>query len=294
MFAFIHRADKIVALAVLALTALATLPAAAQTPGDKQSVEISEDGTPVAPPVAEKAPDQPTTASATLAPETEVQATTGTVRMLKTLEAFHKNIKSVHAAFDQLRIDTTFEDKIASKGELWFTKPDHFRCDYADPQPMINLIVGLNFWMYMPELEQADHYVFDNATDRDQQLHQILMAFGFKTDQLLKEYEIHSSVDEDQPREMLVKEKMDPEKFLLFTVKPRPAYAETAPFLESRIYIDRATLLPVKIWYSDQNDSTMDLTMKKIDLDAKIDDKVYDVKEVIPTGTDIIDKRNMQ
>ena len=139
-------------------------------------------------------------------PADQPAATTGTLRLLSTMETYHKNVRTIHAVFDQVRIDEVFDETIESRGELWFDKPDRFRCDYADPNKMINLIVDDSLFIYTPELNQVDYWKFESPEERDLQLHQLLIGFGIDVDQLLHLYEIHSSEDEAGPLEELARE----------------------------------------------------------------------------------------
>jgi outer membrane lipoprotein-sorting protein len=260
--------------------------APAQDDGGLQgkSVEINEKGDAV----------QTTATAATLAKtQAGPEVTSGTLRLLRTLETFHKNVKTIHAKFDQLRIDETFQEDVKSSGELWFDKPSRFCAKYADPKPMITLITGDSLYVYVKELNQADVYTFASPEERDRQLHQLLIGFGFKADDLVKQYEIHSS-DEPGPAAELVKEKLNPEKTALFIIKPRPQYEETSSFKLCKVYIDKASHLPEKIWYKDPMGATMILTMKKIDLDLKLGEELFDKGKLFPKGTEFIDKGNRQ
>lgn len=221
------------------------------------------------------------------------EVTSGTLRLLRTLETFHKNVKTIHATFDQIRIDETMQEDTKSRGELWFDKPSRFRADYADPTPQKTLITGDTFYLYTPELKQVDYYTFESPEERDQQLHQLLIGFGFKADDLVKQYEIHSA-DEPGPRSELDKEKINPEKTAMFIIKPRPEYEKTSSFTLLKVYIDKASHLPEKIWYKDPTGSTMILTMKKIELDVKLDDTFFDKKKLFPSEATFINKRNTQ
>jgi len=227
-------------------------------------------------------------------------ATNGTLRLLRELEAFHKNVKTIHARFHQVRQDETFMEKVESEGELWFDKTSsRFRADYANPDPMINLVVGNALYMYVPKLEQVDQWTYASPEERDQQIHELLIGFGFKAADLVRQYEIHSSADEPAARGALagekpdlLKEKLDPEALWLFEIKPRAATAETSPFKQLKVYIDKTTHLPKKIWYKDLSDADMTLFMKSIELDTKLSDSLFDKDKLFPPGTEFIDKRN--
>jgi outer membrane lipoprotein-sorting protein len=253
-----------------------------------------------APPV-----DEPTSASAAPAVADPIAPpplatrialpTTGTLRLLRTLETFHKDVKAVHATFDQQRLDEIFLESVDSTGELWFAKPDRFRCDYADPRPMTTLIVNEALYVYIPELKQVDYWAFESTAERDQQLHQLLIGFGFKTDDLVRRYDIHSSEDEPELKAELDKtaaqEQWGAESHALLAIRPRAADKESAPFVDMKLYVDKARMLPAMIWYRDHTDSQITMRMKKIERDATLEDKLFDDKTLFPAGTERINRR---
>jgi outer membrane lipoprotein-sorting protein len=61
-----------------------------------------------------------------------------------------------------------------------------------------------------------------------------------------------------------------------------------------KVTIDKASHLPEKIWYKDTADASLTLTMKKVELDPRIPDKVFDKAAIFPKGVEYIDKRNAQ
>ncbi|MCL5271025.1 MAG: outer-membrane lipoprotein carrier protein LolA [bacterium] len=291
---------------VAALTAgsAASVRAQGQVPAGR-SVEITESGEAITTPTAAApqavAPLGAPTAEAgeftpgapKPAPAESTAVTSGTMALLRRLEEAHKDLKTIHATFHQVRVDQTFMDKTESDGELWFRKPDRFRCDYADPQKMVNLIVDKALYIYVPELQQADYWQFDSDEQRDQQLHELLIGFGFKASDLVARYDIHSSEDETEPLAELRKAGMDPSTRALFIVTPRPAYAESCPFVTLKVFIDKTTMDPVRIWYQDQNyDANMTIELKKIELNVPIKDVLFDREKIFAPGTEIIDKRN--
>src|SRR5690606_34825781 len=137
---------------------------------------------------------------------------------MRRLEAVHANHLTIHANFRQVRLDEAFQEEIRSDGELWYHKPDRFRADYRGPQPTITLINHDTFYMLTEELNQVEYWKFETPEERHQQLHTLLIAFGFDVDDLLRRYEIHSSADEPAPRQELIDQNLDPERYALFIV----------------------------------------------------------------------------
>lgn len=264
-------------------------------------------GAALAQPIISDLPDLPTTASARLLPSEAVptsptlraaDVTTGTLALLQRLEAFQRDMNWVQAEFEQTRLDVLFNESVKSRGKLWFDKPSAFRCDYTDRDPMTVLVVDKSVYFYSPSLEQADKWEFDTIEERDRQMHQLMIAFGFKTEDLLARYRIHSSEDEAGPAQELeaeaAKAGWKPGEKALLIVEPRPEFAAEAAFRQLKVYIDKAALLPQKIWYRDPADAEMTLDIKSIERDVKPAADLFVTSKVIPAGTEIIDKRNMQ
>lgn len=216
--------------------------------------------------------------------------TSPTLALLRSIEAAHASVDTIHATFDQVRFDQLMLDEIESPGELWYRKPYPFRADYSNPDEMITLILQDRFLIYTRELNQVDYWVFESDEERQQQLHELAFGFGFDTDELVRLYEIRSSVDDAALREELAREQDADGKHLLLFV-PRQAYMDSSQFLRLKLYVDKETLLPEKIWYEDINDATMTLTMKQIQTNVPIGNDRFDPDQVIPAGASYFDKR---
>lgn len=274
---------------------LAAAPAFAQAP------PVSE---PVAPNPAVELRQDDQVVTATLETATtattptvvvEPLATTNTLRLLRTIETYHKDVETIHATFHQLSVDEIFEEKVESLGELWFHKPSNrFRADYADPRPMITLITPEALYVYIEELEQVDVWEFRSPAEQQQQLHQLLIGFGFEAEDLVERYKIQSSEDEGEALAELKDAGLDPAEKALFLFEPRAAYKEETPFNRMKVTIDKASLLPEKIWYIDPSDTSKTLTMKKIDLDQPLPDTLFNRSQIFPAGVEYIDKRSEQ
>jgi outer membrane lipoprotein-sorting protein len=251
---------------VIALNAFAQPPA--NLPASGRSVDISEDGTLV---------------SAEPAPITEP-----TMQLLRQLEERHGKTQSVTGTFKQLKQSEVFLEETTSTGQFWFRRPDLFRTDYNPPDELTNLIVEDAIYVHTPSLKQVEVYRFASKEERDQQLHSMLIGFGFKADEIAREYEVRSSIDEPALANEVKGQGLDPEKKQLLFLKPRPEFAETSPFTSLKLWIDKETLLPEKIWFEDYNGDKTTMDILKLELDAKVEDSIFEAK--FPLGTERIDK----
>ena len=245
----------VAALAVCAALVGGATPVCAQEPGRP---------IPHASLLLATSPEQPIPSSATL-------------HLMRAIEDAWRDVRTVHATFDQTRLDEVFEEEIVSPGEMWFDRPDRFRCDYAEPRALITLILPEILFIYVPEIEQVDYWRFENADERDRQMHHLLIGFGFDTEELIEQY-IVTRPEDDAPR---------------LRVEPRPWIAETCPFTEMELIVNEDTLRPERIRYMDPSGNEFTLTMKTVETDMPLDDALFDKEAVFPKNVDYVDKREM-
>lgn len=279
-----HPWALLVLFTLLALTGSA-VHGQSTPPVEGKVFDLNEKGErlPASPPVA---------TTSTTASETPI--TSATFKELRSLESFNQKVRTVHVTFDQIRVDPVMQDTARSPGELWFDKPARFRCDYTQPQEMITLITDNTFYNYLPKEKQVEYFKFASDEERDQQLHHLLIVFGFNADELARRYVIRSSEDDPELKAELAKASLSPDRKVIFYVKPRPAFEESCPFKVMKVTIDKASHLPEKIWYKDLSDADLTLSKMKVELDPVLAARIFDKKVLFPDKVEYIDKRNAQ
>jgi outer membrane lipoprotein carrier protein len=78
--------------------------------------------------------------------------------ILARMEIAHSGLRDMKASFIHVREAPLFEEKIESKGELYFREPESLLLRYADPDSNVVLISGGILWLYYPSLRQAHRY----------------------------------------------------------------------------------------------------------------------------------------
>lgn len=255
-------------LFVVNLDALRAQPLPSAPPAGGKSVEIGEDG---------KALTKDTP-----------PPTSGTLTLLRSLEQRHGATKTIQGTFKQLKESKLFLEQTPSAGKFYFHRPDLFRTDYDPPDALTNLIIQEAIYVHTPSLNQVEVYKFNSKEERDQQLHSMLIGLGFKADELVREYEVHSSADEPAEVTELKADNQDPAKVALLHLIPKPELRDTSPFTNLKLWIDKGTLLPQKIWFEDYNGDKTTVTILKLDLDVSLDDSLFQAK--FPPGTQMINK----
>ena len=71
------------------------------------------------------------------------------------MDQFLKDVKSLRAEFSQVVLDANGKQVKQSNGTLVIRRPDHFRWDYAKPNPEIIVADGKRLWLYDVELLQV-------------------------------------------------------------------------------------------------------------------------------------------
>ncbi len=232
------------------------------------SIDIAEDGRPIA-----ALADEPGTA---------------TLVLLRALEARHAEARTVYGEFEQLKVSEIFLEETRSRARFWFEKPDRFRVEYTPPDALTNLIVEEAIYVYVPAIEQVEVYRFASRQERDQQLHSLVLGFGFKADDLVRDYIIRSSLEVGDLAAQTGVAGPTGEPIALLDLSPRPAVMETSPFVELKLWVDTAGLLPQRVWFEDYNGETTMIRIEKIDLNLPPPEGIF--RPVWPRGTEIIDK----
>lgn len=233
----------------------------------------------------------PTLGTAALDSDTSLSGPT--LALLKELERRNGNEKTVHAAFKQIRHDESMDEDIVSSGTLWFKRnPEMFRCDYANPQPMITIIIPSAWYLYTQEFNQVDFFQFETREEFRQNLDTLMLGFGFKASELAHRYTIQSSEADAATLAELKKQGLETDKTALLVFVPKPAYAQQSPFTILKVFIDKRKYLPEKIWYQDPQGNTMRIELRKIELGAPIEDRLFTPRLVFPTGAKYFNKRD--
>lgn len=219
---------------------------------------------------------------------TSDRPSTATLGLLRRLEESHGGSKTVVGTFSQLKVSEIFLEEIRSTGKFHYRKPDLFRCDYDPPDEMTNLIIREAIYLHVPSIEQVEVYRFTHPEERNQQLHSMLIGFGFKSAEISADYFVHSSLDVAALVEEIEAAELDPASVSILQLVPRPARMETSPFTHLKLWIDNETLMPIKIWFMDYNGDRTELTDLAVEFDVPIADALFEAK--FPPGTEVIDK----
>jgi outer membrane lipoprotein-sorting protein len=218
------------------------------------SIELGPDGRPLRPPEPPKGE---------------------TVALLALLEARHGEIRNFAGGFDQLVVSAVFLTEIPSKGRFWYAKPHNFRCDYLGEDEITNLITEDAFYMHVPANKQVDKITFRSASERDQQLHLMALAFNFRTQEIVRDYEVRSSEGDAELAEELKAGGGDPARTALLRFTPWGPRADASPFARLKIWLDKTTLLPEKIWHVRHDGDATTMSNLKIETNVEIDDKIF-------------------
>lgn len=230
--------------------------------------------------------------AAALIPDADTSPSPATMALLRDLERRHGADKTVLAEFKQIRHDESMDEDVVSTGTLWFKRnPDKFRCDYVNPQPMITIIIPDALYLYTKEFNQVDFYQFESPEEYRQNLDTLMLGFGFKAGELAHRYAIQSSESNAAALAELKKNDLAPDKAALLIFVPKPAYMDQSPFTSLKVFVDKAKYLPEKIWYQDSQGNTMRIQLRKIELGAPIEDRLFSPKQVFPASAKTFNKR---
>lgn len=120
--------------------------------------------------------------------EEEKSPAESAVEFLRKLEEKNKEIESLHAGFDQVRIDSIFLDEVKSSGHFWYQAPGKFRASYDSRHPSEIWIFEDHTINYIPSIEQVEIYPLPKGDDAP--INQMLLGFGVQTERILEVFDV--------------------------------------------------------------------------------------------------------
>ena len=192
-------------------------------------------------------------------------------QVLARFDQVQGQIRTLSADFVQTTRSPLLKDPTVAKGRFYLTKPDSVLWEYSAPEPMRFAVAGGRYTGYFPERKKAE------KRDIKRWSEQLFRFFGVGqgSKELGKFYEIALGQGE-RPGE----------GDYLLVLSPKKRRVRKS-FDEVRLWVDRSTLLPVRIEYAgkDGNERVIRLLNTRFNPDLAVG--LYDV--AIPEGVPITD-----
>lgn len=215
----------------------------------------------------------PVPAAATAAAPTAAAATSPeALSFLRALETKNKDLKSLYGSFHQVRSNKMFLEEIQSNGEFWYSKPNHFRCDYHEPSEARFYLVNDTGYYYTPELKQVEKFRLEGGESAP--INQMLVGFGLSVEKILDVFDVTMPAPQPEDKTQVV---------LDFTSKDTE---RTLDYKRIRITFDREKMEPRVLEIEEEEDSIV-VSLKKIQPNAEVPADQF--KTEFPTGVEIIE-----
>ena len=172
----------------------------------------------------------------------------------------YEEIVLLSADIQQTRFISTINKKSIYMGKIYLSHPNKFRIEYTKPREEVIVCDGDSIWIYSIENEQvlvqsakgSENFVFHYLKNSDSKLTSL-------------------------------NEKINGNSVYLLNLVPLD---NSSPDVQSlRTWIDKKSWLPLQIEITDINGNIVIYTLKNIQIDNKLDDKLFDF--VIPKDVDI-------
>ncbi|MCJ7507996.1 MAG: outer membrane lipoprotein carrier protein LolA [candidate division Zixibacteria bacterium] len=187
-----------------------------------------------------------------------------------TVEDLIDQLNNKYSSFEDVRMEFTqsissdvFENKRHFEGQIYIKNPDKFRIE--TPQQTI-IANGEYIWVYSEENKQVTKNRYDPSSG-------ILLPYRY----------LNSFKDDYKAR--MDKEELIRKRWcykLVLTPKDENSFVT-----KMIIWVDKETLLTLKLEYWDLNDNEVTFLFKNIRIDSKIDDSEFVFK--IPPGIELLD-----
>jgi outer membrane lipoprotein-sorting protein len=190
-------------------------------------------------------------------------------QVLTRFDHVQSQIRTLSAEFVQTTESPLLKDPIVAKGQFYLTKPDSVLWEYSSPEPMRFAVAKGEYTGYFPERKRAE------KRDIKRWSEQLFRFFGVGqgSKELGKFYEI--ALGDPGP---------DDKGSYLLVLSPKKRRVKKR-FDEVRLFVDIATLLPVRIDYVGKDGNQREIRLLNTRLNPDLAAGLYDV--AIPEGVPI-------
>jgi outer membrane lipoprotein-sorting protein len=190
-------------------------------------------------------------------------------QVLTRFDQVQAQIRTLSAEFVQTTRSPLLKSPVVAKGRFFLTKPDSVLWEYTDPEPMRFAVAAGSYTGYFPERAKAEKRDIKRWSER------LFRFFGVGqgSTELGKFYEIAlGQADPDEKDTYL----------LVLSPKKRRVRKNVE---EVRLWVDQATLLPVRIDYVGKDGNAREIRFLNTRMNPDLAAGLYNVK--IPPGVPI-------
>jgi outer membrane lipoprotein-sorting protein len=198
-------------------------------------------------PAAERAPTR-----------SQAESPAGLQEVLRRFDEAQAAVRTLRAAFEEVKEVALLEKPLASRGTLFYVRPNDILWEYAEPSPRSFLIREERLLAYYPAERRAEQLDISRFRGRLQRW----LGIGQASKDLKKAYEI-SLAGETPPGR-------GPE--LILSPRRRQVRKRLA---EIRFRLDVDSHLPVRLQYTERDGDRTIISFKNIEVNRHIDEAVF-------------------
>ena len=144
-----------------------------------------------------------------------------------------QDFKSLTAAIEHIKYTAVVKDTSTETGEIFVRKDAKMRIDFQSPDPRTILRNGDNLYIYTPKINRVEEY--NIGKNRDMADQYLALAFGTRTENLRRSYEISLVGEED----------LDGHKAAVLELIPKSSEWKKQ-ISKIQVWVDEASWLPVQ------------------------------------------------
>lgn len=189
-------------------------------------------------------------------------------QVLNRFDEVQAQIRTLSAEFVQTTRSPLLKSPVVAKGQFYLTKPDSVLWEYTDPEPMRFSVAQGSYTGYFPERAKAEKRDIKRWSER------LFRFFGVGqgSSELGKFYEIALGDGHEEK-----------DSYLLLLSPKKRRVRKTVE--EVKLWVDQATLLPVRIDYVGKDGNAREIRFLNTRLNPDLAAGLYNVK--IPPGVPI-------
>lgn len=183
-----------------------------------------------------------------------------------------QSIQQLHYEFIGTEVDTTFNRKIASRGQVYFKKPDLFCMESRLPNGEIEYVLLAD-----GKLQQF----------RTRERRQMIILPVFRSETMMMYY-FHQLPIGQWEKDCDVTLRLEDENWIYLEIKPR-TQQQKADFERMEVVLNAKTFRVKRLFFEQSNSSSVTMDIEKTEINGKVPMTLESIRKGLPQGRTLED-----
>jgi outer membrane lipoprotein-sorting protein len=181
--------------------------------------------------------------------------------VLRSLEEKGRALRTMRAAFHELKVNVLLDEKQESRGTVYLQVPGRFRWSYEKPDESVTLVKDGRFSRYIPRSKQVFRGQAKGEAD-------LLVGFGPGAADIGSRYEVT----------LVGEENVNGAPAHVLDLTPRPGQAAAGLFSGIRLWVDKARSMPVQTRLTEPTGDHTTIRFERVIVNGPLPGGTFDLK----------------